>query len=51
MSNHTIGSTLFLFLLGSCQAQQPEETNKYGRYLCEAHARGQFNGTAEANES
>ncbi|MBK6777156.1 MAG: serine hydrolase [Flavobacteriales bacterium] len=30
MSNHTIGSTLFLFLLGSCQAQQPEERTSTG---------------------
>ncbi len=46
MSNQTLGSFLFLFLLSSCQAQPPEEANKYEKYLSEAHARGQFNGTA-----
>ncbi len=46
MSNHTIGSTLFLSLLTSCQAQQQPEVNLYERYLTVAHARGQFNGTA-----
>ncbi|MBK8499121.1 MAG: beta-lactamase family protein [Flavobacteriales bacterium] len=46
MSNHVPGSLLFLFLLSACQAQQQEEANKYGQYLSEAHARGQFNGAA-----
>ncbi len=37
---------LGLLLLGSCEAQVLPEGGKFERYLTEAHARGQFNGTA-----
>ena len=37
---------LYIFLLSSCQAQQDPRTDRYARFLSEAHARGQFNGVA-----
>ncbi len=43
---HTTVLLVSLLPLTSCQAQDATATNKYERYLSEAHARGQFNGTA-----
>ena len=37
---------LYIVLLSSCQAQQDPRTDRYARFLSEAHARGQFNGVA-----
>lgn len=46
IGDRAVGHLLFLFLLTSCHAQEKDDTNKYEHYLSEAHARGQFNGTA-----
>lgn len=46
-SNSRIGAPLLLLgMLASCNAQQPQEPNRYEQYLSEASVRGQFNGVA-----
>lgn len=45
-SKNTLGALLLLGSLVSCNAHPQADANKYGRYLGEAHARGQFNGVA-----
>lgn len=46
-SYNRIGAPLLLLgMLASCNAQQPQEWNRYEQYLSEASNRGQFNGVA-----